>query len=80
MRLLGGGRPTKEQAIGVYGLNENKPRNLITIFGRDRCDVARRALDYWYENPRRRGITLKQFLQRCRLSRDERTIVFRMSA
>jgi len=64
----------------VYQLNQNRPRNLITFFGRDRADVARRALDYWYRQPRRSGVTLKQFLQGCRLSRDERTIVFRMSA
>jgi len=38
--------------------------------GKDRVDAKRRALDYWYRQPRRSGLSLREFLGCCRLSHD----------
>jgi hypothetical protein len=56
----------------VYKLDHN----LIAFSGRDRVAAKRRALEYWYRNSRKSGLSLKDFLKRCRLSTDERRIVF----
>ena len=47
----------------------------VVFAGKDRIDAKRRALDYWYRRPRLQGLTLRDFLLRCRLS-DERVITF----
>jgi hypothetical protein len=44
--------------------------------GRDRVDAKRRALDYWYRQPRRSGLSLRDFLGRCRLSDDHQITYF----
>ena len=49
----------------------------VTFCGRDRTHAKRKALDFWYQNRDRLGMTLRDFFQRCRLSSDERTIIFR---
>ena len=56
----------------MYQLN----RNSVTFTGKDKIEVKRRALDYWYRNPRLDGHSLRDFLSRCRLSADGRRIVF----
>jgi len=53
-----------------------KPSLTVTFTGRDKIEVKRRALDYWYRNPRLDGCSLRNFLGQCRLSADERVIVF----
>jgi len=54
----------------VYQLKDQ-----VLFVGKDRIDAKRRALDYWYRCPRRSGLTLQKFLERCRL-RDEHQIAF----
>ena len=54
------------------GLGEFK----VEFSGRDRADVKRKALDYWYHNRHLLNLDLKDFLGRCRVSADERTITF----
>jgi hypothetical protein len=71
----------KEHDNGEYGLNKvdrdlQHLHNLITFVGKDRVEVTRRALDYWYRTLRGPGITLKEFLRHCRLSADGTTIIF----
>jgi hypothetical protein len=44
--------------------------------GRDRADVKRKALSFWASNSGHLGLSLREFLRRCRLGADERTIVF----
>ncbi len=44
--------------------------------GRDRADVKRKALSYWASNSGRLGLSLRDFLGRCRMGADERTITF----
>jgi hypothetical protein len=44
--------------------------------GRDRADVKRKALSYWASNSGCLGMSLRDFLGRCRLGADERTIIF----
>jgi hypothetical protein len=51
---------------GEYRLNL-KP---VVFNGRDRIDAKRRAMDYWYRQPRQSGLTLRQFLTCCRLTSD----------
>jgi hypothetical protein len=48
----------------------------VSFSGRDRVDVKRRALDYWYQNRERLGLSLCRFLLQCKMSGDGRTIVF----
>lgn len=48
----------------------------VQFRGRDRTDVKRKALDYWYRNRDRLSLSLRDFFHRCRLSSDERTITF----
>jgi hypothetical protein len=67
---------TEEQDHGEYGRKLGLKQNRITFVGRDKVEVARRALDYWYRNPMREGLTLIDFLHRCRISADERKITF----
>jgi len=44
--------------------------------GRDRADVKRKALSFWASNSGRLGVSLRDFLSRCRLDADERTIIY----
>lgn len=44
--------------------------------GRNRADAKRKALNYWYINQARLGLSLRDFSTRCRLLDDERTILF----
>jgi hypothetical protein len=48
----------------------------VEFSGRDRAQVRRKALDYWYHNREYLKLDLKDFLTRCKLSPDERTIIF----
>ena len=57
---------------GEFQLASNKP---IVFNGRDRIDAKRRAMDYWYRRHRLEGVTLRQFLLRCRLV-DDKVITF----
>lgn len=75
--LLGGGQAAARSINhGVYERKSGLKPNQIAFVGRDRVEAKRRALDYWYRNPRREGWTLQEFLRRCRLSADERVITF----
>jgi len=56
----------------VYGVAKKS----ITFTGKDKTEVKRRALDYWYRKSRPSGRSLVDFLGRCRLSGDGRVIVF----
>jgi len=47
----------------------------VVFGGRDRIEAKRRALDHWYRRTRHRGVTLRQFLSRCRLT-GEREITY----
>lgn len=44
--------------------------------GEDRIQVRRKALDYWYQNRGGLGLSLRAFLERCRVSVDGRSIAF----
>jgi hypothetical protein len=44
--------------------------------GRDRSDVKRKALSFWATHSGRLGLSLREYLNCCRLGSDERTIVF----
>lgn len=48
----------------------------MTFEGRDRAHVKRKALHYWATNAGRLGLSLRQFLERCRMDGDQRRIVF----
>jgi len=48
----------------------------MIFYGKDRNDVKRKALSYWASNSGSLGLSLSQFLQRCRIDLAERTIVF----
>ena len=48
----------------------------VEFSGRDRAHVRRKALDYWFHNRDYLKLDLKDFLGRCKLSPDERTITF----
>jgi hypothetical protein len=60
------------ETLGEFQLN-TKP---VVFVGKDRVDAKRRALDYWYRQPRRSGLSLREFLGRCRLSHDCRITYF----
>lgn len=44
--------------------------------GRNRVGVKREILSYWYRNQTRLGLSLKEFLTRCRLSSDQKSATF----
>ena len=48
----------------------------VEITGRDRMHVKRRALDYWFRHRGALNCTVRDFLEQCRLSTDEKTITF----
>lgn len=50
---------------------------LIEFNGRDRVHARRKALDWWFHHRGALGLRLREFLARCRLSDDQRTITFR---
>lgn len=56
-----------EVTLGEYKVNFN---------GRNRAQVKRKALDYWFHNRDRLRLTLPDFMRQCRMSSDERTITF----
>ena len=44
--------------------------------GRDRVHVTRKAVDFWYHHRAELNLSVRAFLEQCRLSSDERTISF----
>ncbi|MDP6931744.1 MAG: hypothetical protein QGG40_02465 [Myxococcota bacterium] len=48
----------------------------IQFTGHNRRDVKRKALSYWSRHVRHQGLTLRDFLQHCRLHTSERLIVY----
>ena len=48
----------------------------MSFSGKDRIQVRRKALDYWYQHRGELGLNLRSFLDRCLLSGDGRTIIF----
>jgi hypothetical protein len=59
-----------EVTLGEYKVN---------FTGRNRVQVKRKALDYWFHNRDRLRLGLNEFFSHCRLSSDERTITFSRS-
>jgi hypothetical protein len=47
-----------------------------TFSGRDSLHVRRLALAWWYQHRERHGLVVKDFLSRCRMSKDGRTISY----
>ena len=60
----------KEAPLGEYTLNP------VEFVGRDRVHVRRLAVNWWYSHRQQLGLCLKEFFLRCRLSADQRTIIF----
>lgn len=56
-----------EVTLGEYKVN---------FSGRNRAQVKKKALEYWFNNKDRLRLTLGDFVSRCRLSADARTITF----
>jgi hypothetical protein len=52
----------------------------VQFSGRDRLQVKRKALDYWYQNRGILNLSLQDFLAYCEMSSDQRTITFRPPA
>jgi hypothetical protein len=48
----------------------------VAFNGRNRAQVKKKALDYWVKNRERLELSLKDYISKCRLSPDERTITF----
>lgn len=48
----------------------------VNFSGRDRVQVKRKALDYWYDNRHKLQLSMRDFFSRCRMSRDGQTITF----
>lgn len=48
-----------------------------TFRAHSRVGVKREVLRYWHRNHSNLGLSLEQFLARCRLSDDERKVTFR---
>jgi len=49
---------------------------LIEFSGRDRVHARRKALDWWFHHRQALGLCLREFLSRCQVSDDQRTIIF----
>jgi hypothetical protein len=49
---------------------------LIEFCGRDRVQAQRKAVDWWFHHRQALGLRLLDFLSRCRLSDDQRTLTF----
>ncbi|HIA01485.1 MAG TPA: hypothetical protein EYN06_07720 [Myxococcales bacterium] len=48
----------------------------LTFKGRNRVHVKREVLSYWHKNRSQHGMTLKEFLSRCRFAGSEREVVY----
>ena len=48
----------------------------VEFSGRDRLQAKRKALDFWVENRAVLQLSMRDFLDRCRISPDHRKIVF----
>ena len=72
----GGARPPESEGRdnGVYQGQLTTER--VSFSGKDRNQVRRKALDYWYQHRGELGLNLRAFLDRCLLSGDGRTIIF----
>ena len=57
-------------------LNEQRAVSPASFSGRDRVHVTRVALDFWFQHRVALGLSALGFLERCRLSSDQRTITF----
>lgn len=51
-------------------------RGPLTFIGRDSQHVRRVALGWWYQHRESHGLVVKEFLARCRMSADGRTISY----
>ncbi len=51
----------------------------VNFSGRNRAQVKKKALEYWFNNRDRLRLSLNDFVSRCRMSPDERTITFSAS-
>lgn len=69
----GSSRAGPEREVPHGELHSLKP---LQFTGRDRTHSKRKALDFWFQNRDRLGMTLRHFFARCRLSPDGRTITF----
>ena len=49
----------------------------ILFTGRSRAETKRKALAYWVDNQHTLGLGMRAFFERCALSADGTTLVFR---
>jgi hypothetical protein len=61
--------------LGEYTVKGMPPAPLA-FSGKNRAEAKRRALSYWYQHREKLNLSLRDFFARCRLSADERTIIF----
>lgn len=52
----------------------------VTFRGRNQTDAKRKALNFWYSNQTRLGMSIRDFSERLKLLPDGRTIVFEARA
>jgi hypothetical protein len=50
---------------------------VVKIRGRNRIDVKKRVLDYYFCNRDQLGESLKQFFKRCIIDPDGKTVIIR---
>jgi hypothetical protein len=50
---------------------------VVKIKGKNRIDVKKRALDYYFSNRDQLGESLKEFVKRCTIDPNGKTIVIR---
>ena len=87
----GGPKPRGSVPHGEYSLNrrgqvtptawsvpgpETSVVRALSFMGRDSRHVRKLALGWWYQHREKHGLVVKDFLARCRMSPDGRTISF----
>ncbi|MBW2073019.1 MAG: hypothetical protein JRI89_17460 [Deltaproteobacteria bacterium] len=50
---------------------------IVKIRGKDRIDVKKRALNYYFDNRDILGSSMKEFLRRCTIDPSGKTIIYR---
>lgn len=63
--------------VSIRNIDRERGIREYTFKSRSRVGVKREVLTYWHQHRGTLGLTLKDFLARCRISSDETTVIFK---
>ncbi len=66
-----------DSVVSIRQIDRDRGIREYTFSSRSRVGVKREVLSYWHRHRDVLGLTLKDFLARCRISNDETTVIFK---